>query len=207
MGRAEFLSLPFAPQAAAKMDGDFFTGQAPVAPFCGRRDSGRSIGGQPETEFRRSRRYPRSSGESVSTSAEAAAARDVYLRTLDAIRQAGIQGNVSLKLTQFGLDLSYDQCLANVEQLVKQAAEHNTFVRVDMESSGYADRTLDLVPPSANATVPWAWSFRRICTAAGPIREVERRGISVRLCKGAYLEPASVAFPRKADVDRNFIEL
>src|SRR5450759_3143626 len=84
-------------------------------------------------------------GESVSTLAEAAEARDVYLRTLDAIHSNGIQGNVSLKLTQFGLDLSYEQCLANVDRLVRRAADIGSFVRVDMESSAYTDRTLDLV--------------------------------------------------------------
>ena len=84
-------------------------------------------------------------GESVSTLDEAAEARDVYLRTLDAIHNNGIQSGVSLKLTQFGLDLSYEQCLANVDQLVRRAAELGSFVRVDMESSDYTDRTLDLV--------------------------------------------------------------
>src|SRR3954451_23339880 len=74
-------------------------------------------------------------GESVSTLAEAAEARDVYVRTLNAIHDNAIDGNVSLKLTQFGLDLSYDQCLANVDQLVRRAAELRNFVRVDMESS------------------------------------------------------------------------
>src|ERR1700686_4914744 len=76
-------------------------------------------------------------GESVSTLAEAAEARDVYLRLLDAIHTNAIQGNVSLKLTQFGLDLSYEECLANVEQLVRRAADLGSFVRVDMESSDY----------------------------------------------------------------------
>src|SRR4051794_40843137 len=84
-------------------------------------------------------------GESVSTLAEAAAARDVYLETLGAIHLNAIRGGVSLKLTQFGIDLSYDQCLANVGQLVRRAAELNNFVRVDMESSEYTDRTLELV--------------------------------------------------------------
>src|ERR1035437_9777401 len=107
-------------------------------------------------------------GESVSTLEEAAEARDVYLRTLNAIHANGIQGNVSLKLTQFGLDLSYDQCLANVDQLVRRAAELGSFVRVDMESSRYTDRTLDLVHT---------------------------------------LHAATVAFARKADVDRNSLEL
>ena len=134
-------------------------------------------------------------GESVSTLDEAAAARDVYLRTLSAIHDSGIQGNVSLKLTQFGLDFSYDQCRANVEQLVRRAAELDSFVRVDMESSEYTDRTLDLVNDlhrqlrrgrSRDPGVSLSQQERR--------RESLRRGIRVRLCKGAYLEPHSVAF-------------
>ena len=84
-------------------------------------------------------------GESVTSLEEAAAARDVYLRTLTAIHASGIRGNVSLKLTQFGLDYSYEQCLANVEQLVRCADSLESFVRVDMESSEYTQRTLDLV--------------------------------------------------------------
>lgn len=147
-------------------------------------------------------------GESVSTLAEAAEARDVYLRTLDAIHTHGIQGNVSLKLTQFGLDLSYEQCLANLDQLVRRAAELGSFVRVDMESSGYTDRTLHLVHAlharlGAVGVVIQSYLHRsqadidKLCVAK----------IRVRLCKGAYLEPGTVAFPRKADVDRNYLEL
>jgi proline dehydrogenase len=147
-------------------------------------------------------------GESVSTLAEAAEARDVYLRTLDAIHGNGIQGNVSLKLTQFGLDLSGEQCLANVDRLVQHAAELDSFVRVDMESSDYTDRTLDLVHTlharhGAVGVVIQSYLYRsqadleRLCGAK----------IRVRLCKGAYLEPAAVAFPRKSDVDRSYLEL
>src|SRR5689334_6900241 len=84
-------------------------------------------------------------GESVTSLEEAAAARDVYLKTLSAIHDSGIRGNVSLKLTQFGLDFSYEQCLANVAQLVARADAIESFVRVDMESSEYVDRTLQLV--------------------------------------------------------------
>src|SRR6185312_8980276 len=84
-------------------------------------------------------------GESVTSLAEAAEARDVYLRTLDAIHAAGIDGNVSLKLSQFGIDLSEAECRANVEQLVERAAALNNFVRVDMESHEYTDRTINLV--------------------------------------------------------------
>ena len=147
-------------------------------------------------------------GESVSTLTEAAEARDVYLRALDALNSGGIQGNVSLKLTQFGLDLSAEQCLANVERLVRRAAEIGSFVRVDMESSAYTGRTLDLVHTlharhGAVGVVIQSYLYRsqadieRLCAAK----------IRVRLCKGAYLEPAAVAFPRKSDVDGSYLEL
>jgi proline dehydrogenase len=148
-------------------------------------------------------------GESVTSLAEAAEARDVYLRALEAIHAGGIQGGVSLKLTQFGLDLSPAQCLANVDRLVARAAELGSFVRVDMESSEYTERTLDLVRTlharhgAAVGVVIQAYLRRskddiaRLCA--------EKTG--VRLCKGAYLEPATVAFPLKADVDRSYLEL
>jgi proline dehydrogenase len=147
-------------------------------------------------------------GESVSTLAEAAEARDVYLRTLDAIHANGIQGNVSLKLTQFGLDLSYEECLANVEQLVRRAAEIGSFVRVDMESSDYTDRTLNLVHTlharyGAVGVVIQSYLHR----SEKDIEKLCAAKIRVRLCKGAYLEPDTVAFARKADVDRSYREL
>ncbi|MCX6630962.1 MAG: proline dehydrogenase family protein [Candidatus Solibacter sp.] len=147
-------------------------------------------------------------GESVSTLEEAAEARDIYLRTLDAIHTDGIQGNVSLKLTQFGLDLSYEQCLANVDQLVRRAAELGSFVRVDMESSGYTDGTLELVYTlharhGAVGVVIQSYLYR----SQADIDKLCAAKIRVRLCKGAYLEPAAVAFPRKSDVDRSYLEL
>jgi proline dehydrogenase len=147
-------------------------------------------------------------GESVSALSEAADARDVYLRTLEAIEPSGIQGNVSLKLTQFGLDLSEAECRANVERLVARAAELKNFVRVDMESSEYTDRTLALVRDlhakhGAVGTVIQAYLHR----SKRDIEDLCERGIRVRLCKGAYLEPATVAFPKKTDVDQNYVEL
>ena len=147
-------------------------------------------------------------GESVASLEEAAAARDVYLHALSAIHDAGIQGNVSLKLTQFGLDFSYDQCRANVERLVRSAAALNGFVRVDMESSAYTQRTIEMVTDlharsGAVGVVIQACLYR----SRNDIETLCDSAIRVRLCKGAYLEPASVAFPRKSDVDRNFVEL
>ncbi len=147
-------------------------------------------------------------GESVSTLDEAAEARDVYLRTLDAIHLKAIQGNVSLKLTQFGLDLSGEQCLANVDRLVRRAAEIGSFVRVDMESSAYTDRTLDLVHTlhgrhGAVGVVIQSYLHR----SQADIEKLCGARIRVRLCKGAYLEPAAVAFPRKSDVDKSYLDL
>jgi len=147
-------------------------------------------------------------GENTSSLEEAAAYRDAYLLTLTEMVHAGIQGNVSLKLTQFGLDLSERACRANVEELVGRAAGLGNFVRVDMESSAYTDRTLAMVRDlhaahGAVGAVIQAYLYR----SRADIEDLARRQIRVRLCKGAYLEPPSVAFRRKSEVDRNFIAL
>ena len=147
-------------------------------------------------------------GENVTSLAEAAASRDAYLEALDQISRLRINGNVSLKLTQFGMDLSLADCRANVEQLVGRAAACGTFVRIDMESSEYTDRTLDLVTDlharyGSVGTVIQAYLYR----SRKDVEMLNSRRIRVRLCKGAYLEPPSVAFKSKAEVDRNFVEL
>jgi len=147
-------------------------------------------------------------GENVTSLAEAAASRDAYLKALTELDRLKINGNVSLKLTQFGMDLSLDECRANVEELVRQAAAMGTFVRVDMESGEYVDRTLNLVKDlyaryKATGTVIQAYLYR----SRQDIEMLNSRGIRVRLCKGAYLEPPSIAFKKKADVDRNYLEL
>jgi proline dehydrogenase len=147
-------------------------------------------------------------GESVTSLEEAGNARDVYLKALDAMHAAGIQPNVSLKLTQFGIDLSMEACRENVERLVRRAAEIGGFVRVDMESSEYVDRTLALVKDlhaayGAVGTVIQAYLYR----SSQDIDMLCERGIRVRLCKGAYLEPHSVALPKKQQVDQSYAEL
>lgn len=147
-------------------------------------------------------------GESVTSLAEAARARDVYVQTLAAIHQNAIRGNVSLKLTQFGLDLSEAECRSNVAMLVADAARMGNFVRVDMESSAYTERTLRLVEDlhaeyGAVGTVIQSYLYR----SRKDVERLCKRRIRIRLCKGAYLEHADVAFPLKADVDRNYVEL
>ena len=147
-------------------------------------------------------------GENVTSLAEAEVSRDVYLRALNEIAENHIDGNVSLKLTQFGMDISEAACRENVEKLVMRAKELNTFVRVDMESSAYTERTLQLVEDlharyGAVGTVIQSYLHR----SQKDVENLCRRGIRVRLCKGAYLEPAEVAFQVKADVDRNYVHL
>ena len=147
-------------------------------------------------------------GENVASLDEAAGCRDAYLAMLHAMQEAGVEPNVSLKLTQFGLDFSGSACEENVGALVKAAAAIGGFVRIDMESSQYTDRTLALVTrlhaqSSACGTVIQAYLRR----SAADIECLERERISVRLVKGAYLEPPEVAFSSKAEVDRNYLEL
>ena len=147
-------------------------------------------------------------GENVTSLEEAAASRDAYLQALNEIDKLKIDGNVSLKLSQFGMDLSLAECRAKVEALVARAAALGTFVRIDMESSDYTDRTLDLVVSlherfGTTGTVIQAYLYR----SRKDVEMLCARGIRVRLCKGAYLESPAVAFPNKADVDRNYVEL
>ena len=147
-------------------------------------------------------------GENVHSIEEAVLCRDMYLRMLDALHAAGLEPNVSLKLTQFGLDLSESACEENVAALVERAASVNGFVRIDMESSQYTDRTLGIVRRlhkrfGACGTVIQAYLSR----SAADVDALDALQIRVRLCKGAYLEPAAVAFSAKAEVDRSYLEL
>ena len=147
-------------------------------------------------------------GESVTSLAEAEVSRDEYLRVLAEISDHHLDANVSIKLTQFGMDISEQACRANVEQLVRKARDLNSFVRIDMESSEYTERTLRLVNDmhaqyKTVGTVIQAYLRR----SEKDIENLCAQGIRVRLCKGAYLEPAGVAFQAKSDVDRNFVHL
>ncbi len=147
-------------------------------------------------------------GEDITSLAEAEGFREIYLQTLNAIESGGVRGNVSLKLTQFGLDLSEQACWDNVRRVVCEAARLKSFVRIDMESTAYTDRTLKLVydlhaETGACGAVIQAYLHR----SEADIAELNQRRIRVRLCKGAYLEPAAVAFQEKSDVDANFVKL
>ena len=147
-------------------------------------------------------------GEHVGSHAEAEVARDAYVEALSEIHQRQLQSGISVKLTQLGLDISEDECAVNLRLVVDYAERARSFVRVDMENSSYTERTLALVSKmrethrSVGAVVQ-AYLYR----SENDVRQLIARGISVRLCKGAYNEPSGVAFPRKADVDKNYVEL
>ena len=147
-------------------------------------------------------------GESVKSLEEAERSRDAYLEALDQIAALGLKASVSIKLTQLGLDFSEAECRANVERLVRRAKAIGTMVEVDMESSEYVDRTLALVSHlhstfgSVRAVIQ-AYLYR----SESDVEELCRQSIPVRLCKGAYKEPSDVAFPHRADLDRNYVRL
>jgi proline dehydrogenase len=148
-------------------------------------------------------------GENVRSLQEAAQSREAYLAALREIERERLPATVSIKLTQFGLDFSEEACCENVAALVERAAAMKSRVEIDMESSEYTDRTLKIVTwlgdrfPGLVRAVIQAYLYR----SEDDIRMLSERKIPVRLCKGAYNEPASVAFPAKADVDANYVKL
>jgi proline dehydrogenase len=147
-------------------------------------------------------------GESVLHAEEAVRARNTYLELLDRIRAAAANANVSVKLTQMGLDIDEALCIANMRAIIGKAKEYGSFVRIDMEQSTYTAKTLQLFtdvfyPEFGNAVGVVLQSYLR--RTAGDVDAMIALGARVRLCKGAYKEPDSVAFPDKRDVDANFI--
>jgi proline dehydrogenase len=150
-------------------------------------------------------------GENVHSPHEAQQAADIYHQLLDAIAQRSLDANVSVKLTQMGMDLDPELAYSIVASLVQHAIAANTFVRIDMEGSGYTQATIDLVsrlhalPQNLGrvGVVIQAYLYR----SAADIERLVSEGIRVRLCKGAYQEPANLAFPEKTEVDANFVKL
>lgn len=147
-------------------------------------------------------------GENVTSLEEAAQSCDAYLEALARIAAHKLPATVSIKLTQFGLDLSEDACIENVRRLAARAKETGSGVEIDMESTAYTDRTIGVASKIAAEfgcvrSVIQAYLFR----SAADIDRLNRERIPVRLCKGAYDEPPSAAFAEKRDVDRNYLAL
>jgi len=143
-------------------------------------------------------------GESVSTAEESARARDAAIEILNRIHAGGARANLSIKLTQMGLDIDPGLAVANARGILDRARALNTFVRVDMEASPYVQRTLDMfydeLQPSYGDGVGVVIQSMLRRSDADVERLVERKA-RVRLVKGAYREPATVAYPDKAEVD------
>ncbi|MGB6690909.1 MAG: proline dehydrogenase family protein [Terracidiphilus sp.] len=150
-------------------------------------------------------------GESVTSEVEAHASAEIYHRLLDSIAERKLNSNVSVKLTQMGLEISRDLAERIAEGLAQHAKATGSFVRIDMEGSPLTQVTLDIVRRlhakpglrGAIGVVIQAYLYR----SQADIEQLLADGIRVRLCKGAYKEPANIAFPRKTDVDSNFVRL
>ncbi len=150
-------------------------------------------------------------GESVTSEAEAHQAADIYHQMLDVLAAHKLNANISVKLTQMGLELSPQLAESIARSLAQHAHATGNFVRIDMEDSRLTQVTLDIVrrlhahPDSRGAigVVIQAYLYR----SQADVEQLLADGIRIRLCKGAYKEPAEVAFPRKADVNANFIRL
>jgi proline dehydrogenase len=147
-------------------------------------------------------------GENVNTVTEARDAAAAYLGIFDRIREAGVNSNVSIKLTQLGLDLDTNLCKCSVAEIAKRAESHRNFVRIDMEGSAHTERTLRLFREvhdhsQAVGIVIQAYLYR----SEEDTRDLLKAGARIRLCKGAYKEPKEIAFPHKRQVNDNFARL
>ena len=148
-------------------------------------------------------------GESVYNEREARVARDEYLKILDKIRESTVDANVSVKLTAMGLDIDHELGVAVMQDILARAQQYDTFVRLDMESSAYTDITLklfeDRLYPAYKAHVGVVLQSCLYRTHAD-VEHMNALQARVRICKGAYQEPPSVAYPDKKDVDANYVK-
>jgi proline dehydrogenase len=148
-------------------------------------------------------------GESVRTLDEALAATRECVRLMEIIVAAGIERNVSLKLTQLGIDVDRATCVDNLRRILEPAGRHGFFVRIDMEHSRYTEMTLEIFETL------WEQQYRNLGVALQAylfrierdVRRMNALGARVRLVKGAYKEPPSLAYRDKADVDAAFVRL
>jgi proline dehydrogenase len=150
-------------------------------------------------------------GENVSTEEEARRAAEIYHQLLDAIQRRGLLANVSAKLTQMGMNISPSIARQITSELVDHAAAADSFLRVDMEGSELTQATVDMtreihaMPNHAGRIGTVLQSYLYRCEEDVRVLLADR--IRIRLCKGAYKEPPTLAFPDKADVDANYLKL
>jgi proline dehydrogenase len=147
-------------------------------------------------------------GESITSESATRAEVNEYLHVLDSIQENKLDSNVSVKLTQLGLDVGHDLCYSNTRAIVEAAQRYTNFVRIDMEDSTKTDATLQIFKRLQSefenvGIVVQSYLFRTEKDA----EELLASGARIRLCKGAYKEPPTVAFPNKSDVDANYIKV
>ena len=147
-------------------------------------------------------------GENVSDEAGARQAAGNYLAIFERIEREGLDSNVSLKLTQLGIDLNESLCQELLETIIARAAAQGNFVRIDMEGSPYTERTVEITKRvrakyAAVGTVMQAYLYR----TEKDVLDLISAGCRLRLCKGAYKEPPDIAFPKKSEVDANYVKL
>ncbi len=147
-------------------------------------------------------------GESVESEDQAIQATDAYIGILKRVDEEKVRTGISIKLTQIGLAIDTDLCGSNLRRIAEAARAYDNFVRIDMEASEYVAATLKLFHAlhgefkMLGAVIQ---SYMR--RSESDVRELAARGASVRLCKGAYMEPEEVAFQKKAEVDANYVRL
>ena len=150
-------------------------------------------------------------GENVSDAEAAKRSAETYHRLLNEIAARHLEANVSVKLTQMGLDVSDALARGITGGIVEHAAKHDNFVRIDMEGSAYTDPTLRMVHElhdiDGNAGHVGAVIQAYLYRSEKDVGELLDHGIRIRLCKGAYKEPPEIAFQKKADVDANYVKL
>ncbi len=147
-------------------------------------------------------------GENVSDEREAQEAAQGYIQILDSIKASGVDATISIKLTALGLDISKDLCENNITRILEHARKFPLFVRIDMEGSDYTERTV-------NTTLRLHERFEHVGTviqscmysSKQDVEQLIAQGVRVRLVKGAYKEPKTLAFQQKSDVDHNYVRL
>lgn len=147
-------------------------------------------------------------GENLTLAEEFEAVTQHYIEVLDKVSASGLDAQISIKPTQLGLDLDRALCERNLDRLLERAEARNNFVWIDMESSPYVDRTLDLFRRSRAKTRRVGVALQAyLYRTATDVESLLPLGAAIRIVKGAYLEPPEVAYPRKADVDESFYRL
>ena len=147
-------------------------------------------------------------GENTTNAEEARKSAESYIDAIREIKSSGVDSNVSLKLTQMGIDISDDECIENVGRISEEAKRNGNFVRIDMESSAYTEKTLNILRilhgEYGNVGIVIQSYLKR---SADDVDSLLKLGANVRIVKGAYREPLSLVFPKKHDVDENFMSL